>query len=149
MPRFGTGKRDVDGAARLAALHGEVDLVDRLRREARQQGIAVIRIAAHAGKARHHVHAGVPGQVFERVVVAAARLDFLQRDDIGAQFFQHRGDPVGPVAAVGTDGAMDVVAGHRHAREPRGPHGAAVQHLAGIRHAELVVGRLRRIYKRR
>ena len=86
-----------------------------------QHGVAEL-VAAQLPRRRHH-----PAHAEQRAPSSSAwpppcgpgADDFLQRDDVGVDRAQHRGDPIGARAAVEAAAAMHVVG--RDAQRRRAP----------------------------
>ena len=82
-------------------------------RETAEDGVAELMAAEQARRRHDPPHAECRTDLFS--VPAAARScakHFLQRNDIGADRFDHRGDPFGPRSAVEAAAAMDIVSGN-------------------------------------
>ncbi len=99
---------DVERTARLVPADAEVEMVDRGHRVARQHGIPEIVPVALAQHAGDDVKSRCALEIAQKRRVLLLGRDFLQRDDVGADFPEHVDDARGRVAAVGADGAVDV-----------------------------------------
>jgi hypothetical protein len=123
---------DVDRAARLAALDAEVDALHREHFETREQAVAVVGAPAQQRRPGDRLEPGLAFEIGEHVETGRAVLDFLQRDHVGVDLFQHVGDALGHEVAVAPDPAVRVVG--------RYPDSVACQRLASGDRARAAVG---------
>lgn len=106
-----TIKQHVQGSARFAIRHAEVEAVNMERRRAREQCIAVFAPGVHQRRSRDGLEMGLRCQVCQRVESAVARLHFLQRDYVGVDLRQHTPDARRIEKPVTAHGAMNVISG--------------------------------------
>ena len=120
---------DVDALQppRLARLPRQIVLEVLRDRKAAEHGVAEL-VAAQLPRRRHHpAHAERRADLLGVAAAVRAGADhFLQRDDVGVDRAQHRGDALGPRPAVEAAAAMDVVGGDAQRRARPWSHYAMI-----------------------
>ncbi len=117
------GEIDVEGAARLAARHAEIDVARREDGKPRQDGVAEAAAAIAAVRSGDDLQSGLLGEkrrLIGQLSAVALSADLLQRDDVGAKLAQYGGDARRIVTAVGADTGVNVVGRDDEARPALG-----------------------------
>ncbi len=103
---------DIDGSARFIPEHRQIDEPHSKGVTAEQQGIPVLSGLPKQRRSGDGVQASFLREPMHQLKASVfAGIHFLQRDDIGVEFFEHAKDSLRIIAPIPADARMDVIRG--------------------------------------